>query len=201
MKDLLRIELERLHDGPMRLERVFTAADLDLTQDPEFRFPGPISLELVATIATTGDSILLRGSITTTAQAACVRCLEDLPLDVCARFEIGYLRRPDGWDGRAHRDDDALYFDGDYLEPLEQLREELMVALPYLPSCTLQDGDFCPVRGIVVGPMVFGPRDESAGAPAPAPPAIQPKSPNKRAGNWKDQLADVREHLDPEDRA
>jgi uncharacterized metal-binding protein YceD (DUF177 family) len=182
MKELLRIEIERLHHGPLEFERSLTPAQLDLGDDPEFTFNHPVEVALTASMAVAGDSVLLRGTIATVATAGCVRCLHPLEIPARAAFTLAYLRKPEHAGRHENEDDEAFYYSGDFLEPLEQLREELMVALPYLPACEPGPGDTCAVTGKPIPARTFGPSEE-------------PKPESGGNAAWLEQLGKVRERL------
>jgi len=145
----LRIEVERARHETVRVQFELPPGSFDLCDDPEFRFTDPVKGHVEAKMIA-GESIHMRGMISTVARAPCVRCLEDLPVTIEAPIDLMFLPEPPASEKRRFarlEEDEKVYYAGDYLRPGEQLREELLLNLPFLPYCELQEGDICPVSG------------------------------------------------------
>ena len=145
---VLTIEVDQLQQGPIELSATMTPVQFDVAEDPEFRFDRPIEVEFTARHLGR-DSVGLRGTVRTSVVAVCVRCMDELRIPLEAKLDLVFLKRPPRGTEEAEsmdKDDDRLFYRGDVVYPLEQLREELLVSLPFLPACVLEDGDFCPVR-------------------------------------------------------
>lgn len=189
---MIKIEAERLRDGPQTIQLKQTPAEFDLVDDPEFRFEDPVTGTLVASYV--AGSVLLKGTIRTVALAPCVRCLEPLRVSLVAEVTFIYMADPRLQDPAKHpdlADDNSFYFDGDILDPTEQLREALLLELPGHPACELEEDRTCPIRGVKVPKIVIGPVEgegevESEGKP--------------QAGTWSSQLKEIaRKMKSPED--
>jgi len=158
----LKFETERLKNGPQS-HTVEVAPDvLELTDDPEFKFADPVKVEL--TLRMVGnESVLATGHVSTVAQAPCARCLDNLRVPVRAAVTLLYqtderLKTPEKFPDLF--DDNSFWFDGESIEPAEQLREMLLLELPPTTACELDKADRCPISGKVYKAMVFGPAEE-----------------------------------------
>jgi len=175
----LRIEVERLRHGPIDLEFELPSSDLDLQGDAEYSFPDPVRGRLHAVIAGQGN-VVLTGQITTTAEADCVRCLERLRFPLSVRIRQAWMPVPaDPREARAAEEEDVRIYRGDIVRPADELREEIMLALPSIPRCPEKDSEACGARQRALHP------DASPEKPAEDNP-------------WKSQLAKVRSQLPPE---
>jgi len=141
----LVIEVEQLNEGPIDIEFELPVKAFDLDEDQEYRFVDPISGSLKAQFAGS-ETVLLSGSIRVVAKSECVKCLEPLEHNLRVPIRVVFLAEPDEDDkarfDRLH-DDDKLYYDHGVIHPTEQLREELMMALPELPQCPPEDQEGC----------------------------------------------------------
>ena len=184
----LKIETERLRHGPTEHVLAEDPAIFDLLDDPEYTFSEPVRGTLKASIVGT-DTVLLRGTVQTIAEVPCARCLERLRVPLRAAIHLAFmtddrLLDPDAYPELA--DDSTLWFDGEAIYPAEALRELLLLELPPVAACELEEGDVCPIRGVKVGPLVFGPTgDEET-------PAAEPPGP----GSLRDQIERLRGKLD-----
>ncbi len=180
-KSTLRIEVERLLKGPIERDFEFAPAEFDLLDDPEFRFDRPIRGSVTARLAGPYN-VLLTGRMTTTTRVDCVRCLHpmEIPLDVT--FQTVFLPKSQEEDYPDDpEDEERQFYTGDILDPTEHLREELMLALPDLPSCEYESLRECP-HGRELGEAIAG--------GASAKPAEEPL-PN----SWQAQIARLRRDL------
>lgn len=188
----LKIEIERLMKGPLELEIDVTPAEFDLLDDPEFHFEhhvtGRLSAQLVG-----DDNMLVTGHMQTEATVACVRCLETMRVILDVPFQFAFLPQRDERPRDDDPDDDEkLYYDKGIAHPRVRLREELMLALPYLPKCELAADGTCPVSGrrMETERMTFGPVEEQEHQEAGA---------NEPTASWRAQLASVRKQMEKHD--
>ncbi|MBI1289950.1 hypothetical protein GC173_01730 [bacterium] len=171
----LKFETERLKDGPQSHALEVAPEILEIVDDPEYTFSDPVRVEL--TLRMVGqESVLITGDIYTVAQAPCSRCLDNLRVPVRAKVTLLYqtderLKSPEKYPELF--DDNSFWFDGESVEPAEQLRELLLLELPPFPACELDEDDKCPISGKVHKALQFGdaepasaedPDDNSLGA-------------------------------------
>jgi uncharacterized metal-binding protein YceD (DUF177 family) len=156
----VKFEAERLKDGPITYEIDVAPADLNLVDDPEYQFSEAVTGTITAQLV--GTTVLLTGIIKTIAQAPCARCLTGLRVPLQAAVTLVYMQDERLLDPVRYPelyDDNTFWYDGDVVYPAEQLREMLLLQLPSVPHCELEDTDFCPVRQVRIEPMVYGPAD------------------------------------------
>jgi uncharacterized protein len=114
----------------------------------DFRLAGALDVDL--TFYRAGDDLYFRGSLETTLDASCARCLASYRLPLHASFEFVLApTRAQGDDQELDADDLALSFysgpDID-LEPL--CGEQAILALPTRPLCRDDCRGLCPVCGV-----------------------------------------------------
>lgn len=186
--DALRIEVERLLKEPIELDFNLAPGDMDLQEDHEFAFESRVTGHLKARLAGPGN-VLVDGTMKTTAHADCVRCLRRLGVALDVPFRAVFMPLPPQHERARFKelDDDAkLYYEGDLVHPVEQMREELMLALPTLPTCASVEGRDCPDSPQIRALLKKGNQraEEIAGPEDPAP------------NSWAAQIARVRKELD-----
>ncbi len=133
---MIRIAIERLHEAPETLSVDAPAADFDLDGDG-FQFSGNVRGEIEFKLA--GEDVRGVGELATEAVAPCGRCLDPVRIPIRAKIDNVWLKKSDVSD-QAPRDveDDTLadYYEGDWLEPTDVLRDCILFELPSLPRCS-----------------------------------------------------------------
>lgn len=188
-----RFETERLRSGSMTYEVDEPAATFNLEEDPEYRFLEPVTGELKLSMV--GDTVLMMGKVKTVATAACARCLEDLRVPLNANITLTFMEDPRLLEPEKYPelvDDDIHWYDGEAIYPADQIRELLLLELPSVPACELEPDDTCPVRGVKVGPLTFGPSEAETLDDAPAEDAPETEEEQK---TWKSQMRRLRRDL------
>lgn len=133
---MLRIELQRLREGDEVLVLNHTPRFFDV-DDEDWRFEGPITGEVTFHLA--GREIFAQGELHARAVGRCGRCLESVPIEVVAKIDYIYLpAEEEPTDDLAVEHvsadlPDLAYYVGETLNPLDELRESLLLALPRLP--------------------------------------------------------------------
>jgi len=112
-----------------------------------------------------GEQVMVRGHLTATAQAECVRCLGPAGLVIRAPFEVFAQRgggRRQALDEALERDDYMLFHDGRKLDLREQAREALLLEVPMTPRCRPDCRGLCPRCGadLNLGPCGCAPPAE-----------------------------------------
>jgi len=93
-----------------------------LNDDPPVMFSGELTL--------TSGGLVVRGRATASVRHTCSRCLTEWDAEVGANLAQLIVRR----DSPDHDDEDYLY-SGDIVDLEPVLRDELLLALPLLPTC------------------------------------------------------------------
>jgi uncharacterized protein len=121
-------------------------------EDEDYRVIGPVTLAL--TIHKDQDRFRLVGTVATTLELRCGRCLEPFTLPVNAAFDLRYL--PEGTaapdadteDGELRPDDAAAtFYSGEAIDLGDLMREQFYLALPMKPLCRADCKGLCPQCG------------------------------------------------------
>jgi uncharacterized metal-binding protein YceD (DUF177 family) len=166
-----KFETERLRKGPETHQIECEAALVGLTDDPEFKFLEPVHAELTLRMVGT-TTVLVQGTVHTIASAPCSRCLEDLRVPLRAKVSLAYMtddRLRDPLAKEENFDDNTHWYDGESINPAEEMRELLLLELPAIAACELESEDRCPITGKTMGRRTFGPVDD---APAERPNSL-----------------------------
>lgn len=189
MKTKLKIDIESLRKGPIELDFEATPEDFDLTGDPEFTFTNNLTGHFTAKHVG-GENVALMGRLSTHAQAPCVRCLHALDYPIDIKIEALFMPMPERLDKETDPlEAEKIYYESGVIYPMEKIREEIMLQLPFLPSCQLQKDNICPIRNVKVEPATFASSEE------PAQPTTHEESEHAPVNSWKDQLAQVRKKM------
>lgn len=121
--------------------------------DENYRVTAPVALGL--TIHKDKDRFRLVGTITTTLELRCSRCLEAFSLPVNDAFDLRYLPEGAGLaegdeteDGELGDDDtSATFYRDDAIDLAELMREQFYLALPMKPLCRQDCKGLCPHCG------------------------------------------------------
>jgi uncharacterized protein len=121
----------------------------------DYRVVAPVVLRF--TIHKDKDRFRLVGSVATTLEVECSRCLERFTLPVEREFDLRYLpaggESPSGGgeddeDGIADDDVSVTFYRDDAIDIGELLREQFYLALPMKPLCRPDCRGICPHCGI-----------------------------------------------------
>lgn len=200
-----RIEVERLRSGPVDLAVDEPPRTFELDREADLVFDENVTGEL--RFALSGKSVLITGKLKTRVAVECVRCLHQLHAPLFVDVSLTYMHDERMLQPKRYPEligDETIYFDGILIDAREGLRELILLELPPFPACELEADNTCPVRGVKVGPMVFG---ETAQAPATAPEPkpqraaknakkVAPSEPEPPANSWKAQLSQARKRLE-----
>ncbi len=127
---MISFSVSALEKAPVRKDGVLPPEFLDLAEDDAFTALGEAEYDLTAQLVSGG--VLVSGSVSAPVGAVCGRCLEDIEFTLDA--------------GELH-----LFFEleenQEILEVDEELRAELLLALPMNPLCSDDCRGLCPVCG------------------------------------------------------
>lgn len=125
----MRINLKNFPPEGRRCEGEDPADIFDVA-DPGFRFETPVGYRFHATL--TGHSLVVIGRIWTNVGVTCVRCLKNAD------------RKVEVSDFVAHQEVTPTQ---DFADLTENLREDILLALPQNPLCNPDCKGLCPVCG------------------------------------------------------
>jgi uncharacterized protein len=156
------LQVRELEQGENRLERVGNGIDLAL--DPShIALTGPVLLRLVAYRA--GDHIDVQGTVTAPVDLTCDRCLAPIHRILQAGVRVFAERRElrDRRPVEEVREDDLgiVYHDGRFVDLTDDVRQVLLVELPWRSVCRDDCRGLCPRCGADLneGPCRCGERD------------------------------------------
>ena len=142
------VSMKDLEKGPVKLEVNTDAPTLEL-EDADFRFPGPITGEVIFTLAR--PRVVAKGTLNLTAVSQCVRCLQDAETRLAAPVDATYESEKEMREGRSEvvttEEQVVTPYNGDWIQPEEELREAILLELPSLPLCKPDCKGLCPRCG------------------------------------------------------
>ena len=132
------LDLSKIHAPRHVVERSFPPSAFD-PQDEEYRVAAPVVLSMIVEKAG-GDTFRVVGTIGTTLEMACSRCLEPFEVPVQAKFDLRYLPQLlNAGEGEREIEEEDLttaYHREGLLDVMELLREQFQLALPMKPLCS-----------------------------------------------------------------
>jgi len=132
-------------DAPVTREWLHAACpDLDAQ-------PGPAGVALRGRLVKSGDDYLLRGEVRGALETPCARCLEPARIDVEAPLVVTFVPRSGQGDEAdetgADEDPDVVEFAGNEIDLADEVRDEILLAIPVSPLCAPTCRGLCPVCG------------------------------------------------------
>ena len=134
--------------GPEGLPvKVLVTADWLASACPDLEAkPGEAGLSLQGRIHKTGEDYLLRAQLQGALRLPCARCLE--PARVSLDLPITVTFVPAGRGEPADNDDpDVVVFPGGEIDISDEVRDEILLAVPINPLCAETCRGLCPVCG------------------------------------------------------
>jgi len=133
---MLSLNLARIRDAQERFEQVYSPEQL-AAGDDGFRVAAPVTLAF--DIFKDKDQFRLIGSVQTTLELPCSRCLEPFIWPVDSSFDLRYQphARNAGEGEREIEEDDltTAFYDNDTIDLGQLMREQFYLALPMKPLC------------------------------------------------------------------
>ena len=113
-----------------------------------FRFP----IQLRGKVIKSGSDLYLKGTINTLLHLECSRCLLIFDLDLEETFDIMFIPKTSisnfGDDIELNQNElDTTYYEGDYLDMTEIIRQQLLLSKPMKPLCKEDCAGLCPKCG------------------------------------------------------
>jgi uncharacterized protein len=149
----MRLELSHIRQPETDFAKVFQPADL-AGGDEEYRVTAPVDLRMV--IHKDHDRFRLVGSVKTSLELACSRCLEPFGMPVDREFDLRFLPAGASEPGRGDDDDELeveeddvsiTFYRDEQIDLNELLREQFYLALPMKPLCADGCQGICPQCG------------------------------------------------------
>jgi uncharacterized protein len=142
------VNVKSLEDGPVTLHVHCSPETLDLV-DPEYTFDRITGeIEFLRAL----PRVVTRGTLTTEATTQCVRCLTEALIQVSAPVQAIYENEKSIRETRneivSPEEQIVTPFNGDWIQPEEELREAILLELPTLPVCSPDCKGLCPQCGV-----------------------------------------------------
>ncbi len=146
----MRFKINEIGDGGLPVNVSVTTEWLaSACPDIDAR-PGAAGLAFTGHITPSGDDYLVRGELVGDLETPCARCLEPALVHVDVPLTVTFVPAgaedvdPDD-DGDA--DPDVITFKGGELDLSGELRDELVLAIPFNPLCDEACRGLCPLCG------------------------------------------------------
>jgi len=144
----MRIDIKELEEGPITLSGEVPLRDLNF--DPaEIHISDPIGVTLTA--EKHAQRIRVRGRFAVDVEVPCARCLDPVRVPLVSDFDQFYQSNADqqlvGEIVLNERDTEVGFFNGDFIEVSDIVREQILLALPMKPICREDCKGLCPHCG------------------------------------------------------
>ena len=139
------LEMGTLAPGATRVRAEAGAAELGMS---ETQWPEPIVG--VLDVERSGERVSIRGTLETSAEIECARCLKPYTMSLVVPFEVFAERTGMGQrleEEELERGDYMKFHDGRRLDVREEARETLLLELPIAPRCREACLGLCPRCG------------------------------------------------------
>jgi uncharacterized protein len=108
--------------------------------------PGPRGLALVGRLEKMGDDYLLRANLRGEIESTCARCLEQAQVPVNVPLAVTFVST-EANKTDDDEDPDVIAFLGSEIDVGDEVRDEILLALPINPVCKESCRGLCPVCG------------------------------------------------------
>jgi DUF177 domain-containing protein len=144
---MLALNLARIRTPHERFEQTYAPGQLESTDD--FRVVEPVSLAF--DIAKDNQQFRLVGTVRTTLEMPCSRCLELFIMPIDQAFDLRYQpHAQNSGEGEREIEEDDLttaFYENDEIDLGHLMREQFYLALPMKPLCRADCQGLCPVCG------------------------------------------------------
>jgi uncharacterized protein len=145
----LLLDLSRFRGGVERVDRTDDPAAFGPPTE-DFRITAPVVFS--AEVRKDAQKARLVGTVRTSLELPCSRCLEPFTIPVDAAFDLLFLPASEDvsrGEHEIHADDAAVsFYEDDVIDLAEVMREQLYLALPMKPLCRENCLGLCPVCGV-----------------------------------------------------
>ncbi len=144
------LDLRDLVDEKVSLKGSFEPGDIDFSRD---NVRQASTLDWNASAERAGAEIRINGSLKTTLEMMCSRCLEPARQDISKSFDLFFRQRDklmfdeDQEIELTEKDTQTAFFSGTQLAIGEILHEQVLLALPMKALCRIDCKGLCPTCG------------------------------------------------------
>jgi DUF177 domain-containing protein len=144
----MQIDVRELEEGPLTLTGEVPLRELNF--DPaEIHILGPVVVNLTA--EQRAQRVRVRGRFAVDVEVPCARCLDPVRVPLVSEFDQFYQSNAEqqlvGEIVLSERDTEVGFFNGDFIEVSEIVREQILLALPMKPICREGCKGLCPYCG------------------------------------------------------
>src|SRR5262245_1957727 len=144
---MLALNLARIRTPHERFEQAYAPAQLEAHDD--FRVVEPVALAF--DIFKDNEQFRLTGTVRTTLEMPCSRCLDPYAMQVEPAFDLRYQPHAlNTGEGEREIEEDDLttaFYENDEIDLGQLMREQFYLALPMKPLCRQDCLGLCPVCG------------------------------------------------------
>jgi len=141
----MRFKINGIGDDGLALNVPVTSEWLQATC-PDFEArPGPEGLALRGRLSRSGDDYLLQGQVAGVLETTCGRCLEPARVRVAAPIAVTFVPADD--DEEVDEDADVVGFAGNEIDVSNEVRDEILLAVPLQTLCRESCRGLCAVCG------------------------------------------------------
>ncbi len=144
---MLLLNLGKIRTAHEKFERVYQPGQLG--QESDFKVVAPV--EMAFDIYKDKLAFRLEGTVKTTLELSCSRCLEPFTLPVDSEFNLRYRPQTEnaGEGEREIQEDDLTdaFYQHDEIDLGQLMREQFYLALPMKPLCSDACHGLCPMCG------------------------------------------------------
>lgn len=145
---MLLLHLKKIRTAQERFEQIYQPGELRADPD-SFRVVEPVTLAF--DIFKDKDQFRLAGTVKTTLELLCSRCLDPLPWPVGAAFDLRYHPHSVTTDeGEREIEEDDLttaFYENDVIALEQLIHEQLVLSVPMKPLCSEACHGLCPMCG------------------------------------------------------
>lgn len=143
------IDIDRLTKEGMEISKDFEFFSIDLV-DENAVFIQPVHTDLI--IKKSGEEILMKGKVVTRLNLICSRCLVPYEFPIDSKFDLVYFPE-ELEDAKEQLDSDEirrLFYSRSKIDVTEIILEQLNLAFPVKPLCSVDCQGICPVCGKII---------------------------------------------------
>lgn len=143
----MRFKINTIGDEGLSVDVPVTAdwlaaacADLDAR-------PASTGLRFRGRLTKSGNDYFMRGDLHGALETPCARCLEPARLPVEAPVAVTFVSSDAAHPSIEDDDPDVIFFAGNEIDVSDEIRDEILLALPVGPLCQPECRGLCPVCG------------------------------------------------------